>query len=208
MRKAILGANVLVLAMFSCVEDASAQIWRRAGVGGSVGWVQPTDRDVEVGTVFGVLFGLKPQEGFGLTGGLGWFGADLFLEDVAGPARIGRMQVRPIMVGLGYTWVTGRVATSTSFVAGISFNDIDLESRILTALGPGTTLDVGNSFAMRPSVEVEYELARKLAISATLGYFYSQPDTRLTSPPAVNIADRWDASMVTFTLGVMVYPFQ
>jgi hypothetical protein len=205
--KAILGGIVVVFGVLLDAADASAQIWRRAGVGASVGWVQPTDSDVEVGTVVGALFGFKPQEGLALTGGLGWFGADLFLEELAGSQRVARLQVRPVMAGLGYTWVRGRVATNASFVAGVSFNDVDLDDRVVAVLGPGSRMDVSNTFAMRPSVEVEYEVARKVALSATLGYFFSRPDATLVTP-AGNIDDRWDASTVTITFGVMIYPFQ
>ena len=172
----------------------------RAGVGASVGWVAPTDGDVKAGTVLGVQFGVAPKRGWALTAGFGWYGADLFLETRTGDRQIGSLDFRPIMGGLGYTWVIGRVATSVALNAGVSFNSTKLSDEFLTQF-PGSTLDMKHSFV------VQYALHPKFALNAWAGYAYTEIDSTLTTSEG-RVEDEWDASNFSVSFGFMVYPFR
>jgi len=208
--------RVLICALLACVvsaTNASAQmitnIAKRAGIGGSVGGIFPFDDDVSVGSAFGVNAGLAPAPGFGPTIGLGWYQGDLTLSGISGDREVGRLRVRPLMGGVGYTWVTGRVATGVSINAGISFNSIDLNDQYRTFFGPGTqvSVDASNSFAVRPQIRFEYSVARKVGVYTSLGYFFTKFDNVIETPVG-RFENEWDASSFNIFVGAMVYPFK
>src|ERR1044072_6723775 len=108
--------HVLACALLTCVmtaTNASAQmvanIAKRAGIGGSVGGIFPFDDEVSVGAAFGVSAGLAPEPGFGPPLGFGWYQGDLTLSGISGDREVGDLRVRPLMGGVGYTWVRGRL---------------------------------------------------------------------------------------------------
>ncbi len=211
MRKRVLAWTMLVLAVTAAT--ASAQIVTnmagRVGIGGSVGGFLPFDDDVETGPVLGVNAGLAPVHGFGPTLGFGWYQGDLTLSGAAGDREVGRLRVRPLMAGVGYTWVTGRIATGVSVNAGISFNSVRLKEEHRTAFGPGTDIriETSNSFAVRPQLRVEYTVARKVGVFSTAGYFFTEFDNVIETPVG-RFENEWDASSFNLFVGVMVYPFR
>jgi hypothetical protein len=182
---------------------------KRAAIGASVGAIGPVDEDVSSGFAVGVNAGLAPAPGFGPTIGFGWYEGDLRLSGVFGDMDIGRLRVRPLMAGLGYTWVHGRVTTGASINAGISFNSIRVSERYRAFFTPGSqvTVDADNSFAVRPQLRVEYAVARKVGVFSSLGYFFTEFDNVLETPVG-RFENEWDASSVNLFVGVMVYPFK
>ena len=137
--------RVLLCAVLACsvtATNASAQVItnlvKRVGIGGSVGSFFTFDDDVNTALGFGVNVGLVPKPGLGATLGLGWYQTDLTLSGVSGDTEIGRLRVRPLMAGVGYTWVKAkdRVATNVSINAGISFNSIRLNDEYPGVLRP------------------------------------------------------------------------
>jgi len=182
---------------------------KRAGIGGSVGAIFTLDDDVNVGSGFGINAGLAPSPGLGPAIGFGWYEGDLTLSGVSGDAVVGRLRVRPLMGGIGYTWVNGRVATGVSINAGISFNSIRLNDQYSTLFGPGTEvrIDASNSFAARPQFRIEYAVARKVGIYSTVGYFFTKFDNVIDTPVG-RFENEWDASSFNIFVGAMVYPFR
>jgi hypothetical protein len=154
MKKRVLVCAVLVYAVTATTASAQviANMAKRAGIGGSAGGIFPVDDDVTAGRAFGLNFGLAPEPGLGLTLGFGWYAADLTLSRVSGDAEVGDLRVRPLMAGVSYTWVKGRVATGVSINAGVSFNSIRLHDQYRSFFGSGTQVrvDASNSFAARP----------------------------------------------------------
>lgn len=208
--------RVLACALLTCVmtaTNASAQmitnIAKRAGIGASVGRIFTFDDDVNVDTGFGVNAGLAPAPGLGPTIGFGWYQGDLTLSGVSGDVEVGRLRIRPLMAGIGYTWVRGRLATGVSINAGISFNSIKLNDQYRTFFGPGTEVrvDASNSFAARPQVRVEYAVARKVGVYTSLGYFFTEFNNVIETPIG-RFENEWDASSFNIFVGAMVYPFR
>jgi len=208
--------RVLVVAMLACATTAtsvSAQVIpgvaRRVGIGVSVGGILPTDDDVSAGLAAGITVGLAPQTGLGPTIGLGWYEGDLTLARAFGDVNVGRLRVRPLMGGVGYTWVNGRVATGVSINAGISFNSIRLDDQHRALFGSGSDVrgDASNSFAARPQLRVEYAVARKFGVYSSASYFFTKFDSVLETPVG-RFEDEWDGSSVNLFVGVMVYPFR
>ena len=211
MRKRVLVCAVLTCVLFA--TNASAQMItnmaKRAGIGGSVGGIFPFDDDVNVGTAFGINAGLAPAPGFGPTIGFGWYQGDLTLSGISGDPEVGSLRVRPLMGGIGYTWVNGRVATGVSINAGISFNSIQLNDQYRTFFGPGTEVRVNasNSFAARPQFRFEYAVARKVGIYTSVGYFFTKFNNVIETPIG-RFENEWDASSFNIFVGAMVYPFR
>jgi hypothetical protein len=182
----------------------------RAGIGGSVGGIFTLDDDVNAGPAFGVNAGLAPAPGLGPTLGFGWYQGDLTLSGTGDvDVDVGRLRVRPLMAGIGYTWVKGRVATGVSINAGISFNSIRLNDRYRAFFGQGTEIrvDASNSFAVRPQLRVEYTVARKVGVYSSAGYFFTEFDNVIETPMG-RFENEWDASSFNIFVGAMVYPFR
>jgi hypothetical protein len=186
-------------------SDTLADVAKRAGAGATIGAVVPIDSDVEVGPVLGFQFGLAPKEGWALSAGFGWFGGDLLLGD----RDVGNVRVKPLMAGVAYTWIHGRMATSVALNAGVSFNSADIDNQYRQSFGPGTDLDLDmkNSFCVRPSVEVEYALTPKFAFTGWAGFFATRIDSTLDTPVG-RFEDEWNPSAFTFSVGAIVYPFR
>jgi Outer membrane protein beta-barrel domain len=208
--------RVLLCAVLACsvtATNASAQVItnlvKRVGIGGSVGSFFTFDDDVNTALGFGVNVGLAPKPGLGATLGLGWYQTDLTLSGVSGDTEIGRLRVRPLMAGVGYTWVKDRVATNVSINAGISFNSIRLNDEYRAFFGPGTevSVDASNSFAVRPQLRVEYAVARKVGVYSSVGYFFTKFDNVIETPIG-RFENEWDASSFNIFVGARVYPFK
>ena len=211
MRNRVLMCALLALAVTA--TNTSAQVItnmvKRVGVGGSVGGIFTFDDDVNTSVAFGVNAGLAPAPGFGPTLGLGWYQADLTLSGVSGDREVGRLRVRPLMAGVGYTWVKDRVAVGLSINAGISFNSIRLNDEYRNFFGPGAEVrvDSSNSFAVRPQLRVEYAVARKVGVYTSAGFFFTEFDNVIETPVG-RVENEWDASSFNLFVGVMVYPFK
>ena len=211
MRKRVVVCAVLACAMGATSVSAQAitDMVKRVGIGGSVGGIFPIDDDVSAGRAFGVSFGLAPEAGFGPTIGFGWYTGDLTLSGISGDREVGDLRVRPLMAGVGYTWVKGKLATGVSINAGISFNSIKLNDQYRNFFGPGTEVrvDASNSFAARPQLRFEYAVARKVGVYTSLGYFYTEFDNVIETPRG-RFENEWDASSVNIFVGAMVYPLR
>jgi hypothetical protein len=203
----------VVLACTMTAANASAQMItnmvKRVGIGGSIGGIFPFDDEVGVGLAGGVNFGLAPAPGLGPTLGFGWYQGDLTLSGVSGNAEVGQLRIRPLMAGIGYTWVRDRLATGVSVNAGISFNSIVLNDQYRTFFGPGTEIrvDASNSFAVRPQLRVEYSVAPKLGVFSSVGYFFTEFDNVIETPVG-RFQNEWDASSFNIFVGAMFYPFK
>jgi hypothetical protein len=206
-RVVVFSTYVVLVAAHSASAQFLANMVKNAGVGASIGLVHTTDSDVEVGSVYGFSVSLAPRAGWDWAGSLGWFSGDLLID--SGRTTVGDISVKPFMGGIGYTWVTGRLATTASLTAGISLNSADIADRYREAFGPGTTvdLDMDNSWCVRPAVEFEYTLMRKVALTAYTSYFWTKIDSQLRTP-AGTFTDQWNASSVQASVGVVLYPFR
>lgn len=196
------------LAFVAVPGTASAQVWQRVGIGVSAGITEPHDGDVDSSLVIGGRGGLAPEPGWGFDASLGWFSADLFDVRGAESLRIGELRVRPLMGGIGYTWMAagGRLATTALLTAGVAFNGADLDDSLAESVA-GADLDVSNSFAIRPGLEAEFFVTRRFALAGSIGYLYTRPEITF-STSTDRITDRWDASSFTALAGIVVYPFR
>ena len=181
---------------------ASAQTEGRVSVGASATYVQPTDDEVDSVIGFGPLVRLNPRRGWGPAGAFNWFRADIQNPSGEG-GDFARMRIRPLMGGIAYTIGSDRVLTSFSVVAGPSFNSIDFEEEFADR-SPGATIDIENSFVVRPGVNVTITVAPRVAIVGFGGYMINQPDVVYRDSSGTEFRNRWKADSIVLSLG-MVY---
>ncbi len=152
-------------------EISVASQRRRLAIGASVNTQQASDESLAAGTTVGPLFRLGSGRGVGLTVGLSWFNADLALPSSPGP--LGRITIRPVMAGLGYTFTDGaRWSLGASMVGGLSFNSFTLEE---STAGDVLALEVDNSLAIRPGVSLWLDLNSRAALNVFSGYVITRP---------------------------------
>ena len=121
-----------------------------------------------------------------------------------------KLQARPIVAGIGYGWHFGKFSTGAQLQAGWSFNSAKPIGDIAEAfLLPSNSVSVhiGNSFVARPQLKVEYFLTSKFTLRTALNYIFTNPMVTVTRPDGID-KHRWNASNVTLSMGIGVYPFR
>lgn len=200
MRSALVAALLL-----SSTSIAAAQTEGRVSVGASVTFVKPTGEGVDSAIGIGPLVRLNPRRGWGPAGAFNWFRADL--QNPSGAdGEFARLRIRPLMAGVAYTVGSGSVLTSFSVVAGPSFNSIDFEDAFLDSLPQGglaPSIDVENSIAVRPGVNVTITVAPRVAIVGFGGYLFNRPDTVYRDRSGAEFSNRWKADSVVVSAGLV-----
>jgi hypothetical protein len=179
----LLLATVLLLAS---AVPADAQLKGAFGVGLGISTVRP--RAPELKTVARVrpLVRRVPSHGWGVAMALNWFDADVDASILGASGRLGRMEIRPLMFGVGYTAVRGKVGISPSFVAGPALNTVTVVSGwqdTFTVAGTNFEENVGSiSLAARPGVGLTYAIAPRFGAFAFGGYLVNRPAVRFRTP--------------------------
>jgi hypothetical protein len=175
---------------------------RLLAVGGRFVRSDPLEGGLSSRLTVGPLLKLGFGRGVGFTLGFSWFQTHVTLTPAPEHESISRVHVRPVMAGLSYTFGPDNVAVSGSLVAGMAFNSF-------AAVVPGTIripVDVSNSFAIRPSVSVWHNVARRVAVNISAGYVMTRfrvtyaEDGRLQRSPV-----RADTPIVTAGLAYWLF---
>jgi hypothetical protein len=197
----VLGFLTLFVAV---ATSAAAQTEGRVGVGGSVGYIKPSDNEVKGRIVAGPLVRLNPRKGWGLAGGLSWFSTDV--ENPSGSTEpFARLRVRPLMAGVAYTIGEQPALISFSIVAGPSFNKLDFDDDFVSRLPAGSlaALDVETSFGIRPGVSLTYTVAPRVALTAFGGYMINRPDVVYRDANGTEFRNRWKADSAVVSVGAV-----
>jgi BON domain len=177
---------------FAGDDDERERRWLAIGL--AISRSQPAGPDLNASTRVVPLVRIRPVgSGLGLSIDLGWFHADLSPDPAAG--ALGRLQIRPVMAGLEYTWRVERFSASLALVGGVAFNGLSRQER---STGPAWVIDVGNSIAWRPGASAWLDLGPRAAFNVSTGYV-------MTSPRIVVVEDgrasrrrlRGDAALVS-----------
>jgi hypothetical protein len=197
---------VLIVALILCtVSVAAAQTKGRVSVGASVSFIQPSSDGVGSLVGFGPLVRLNPKRGWGPAGAFNWFRADI--DNPSGESGdFARMRIRPLMAGIAYTIGPPKVLTSFSIVAGPSFNSFDFRDEYLNSLPAGSqqpTVDIENSIAVRPGVNVTITVAPRVAIVGFGGYFFSRPDIVYRDRFGTEYRNEWKADAFVLSAGLV-----
>jgi hypothetical protein len=149
---------------------------------------------------------LRRHSGFGWNIGFNWFKADVTYDVAGQQTRVGRLLVRPLMLGVNYTRQYSRFSLTGSLVAGRAFNglrDTGAAADLLAAAGqPGSTFDVTDCFAYRPSFSVWWELGNRFGLLTSLSYFSSRPEIVTRTPTAGVLRRTVDVSAPMVTIGI------
>lgn len=184
---------------------ATAQTEGRVSVGASVTHVIPSDGDVGSVTGFGAVVRLNPKRGWGPAGAFNWFRADIDNPSGEG-GDFARMRIRPLMAGIAYTIGPDKVLTSFSVVAGPSFNSIDFRDEFLDRFrGSGAipSIDMDNSFVVRPGVNVAFTVAPRVAIIGFAGYMFNRPGVVYRDTSGTEFRDTWKADGTVLSIGAV-----
>jgi hypothetical protein len=198
------------------VPPASAQhaahraLEGRVAAGVTIARVQPAASELSGRTRIRPSLRRLPAHGFGVALAFNWFDAEIDESFAATDVPFGRLAIRPVMVGMAYTAVHGRLAISPSLVAGPALATLDvdesLEDRFGVA-GNGFERNVGRiSVATRAGVNATYAVAPRVALSAFGGYLWSRPSFMLTTPSGV-VQRSVRADAVVMDAGVVVSLF-
>jgi hypothetical protein len=122
----------------------------------------------------------KAKEGWGLKYGLNWFSTDLDGSVAGQQIPLGRLNVRPVMGGYGYTHVMGRTKVSANLLAGYAFTSFSLETaaenayRSRHAGTPDTS--ASNVFVVKPEVSTWFDLTPRFGLNVNVGYMMARPE--------------------------------
>ena len=172
-RSAALRVAPVVIATFAVTcSVAVAQTEGRFTVGPQVTWHRPVGNELDNSVSYGVAYSLtrpKTHDGWGPDFGFGWFAADL-----AGPLA-GRVTVRPLLGGYGYTMVRGKFRTHVAALTGPAFVKVkvnDAERAVWSAsLGkPVDGVDVKNSWVIKPGARLTYSILPRVGIFGSVDY--------------------------------------
>jgi len=139
---------------------------RLLAVGASFGWSGPRVNALDEHASIGPLVRFGSGRGFGPAIAFNWFQTSLS-GGSAGQDVVSRIRVRPIMIGLGYTFGSDRVTVSPSLVAGIAFNSLSVPD---VGAADRIAVGVGKSLVWRPGVSVWFDVNRRIALNMTAGY--------------------------------------
>ena len=206
-----IAALVLVLvpapARADGIKENLARLIRKIGIHGNVSYRHPLDSDVTKGWGYGASIGLSP----GRTNGWKYpFALTFFTQDLHSPNgdEFASIRTRALIGGIGYGWHFGRFSTGVQLQTGYALNHASVKGDLEHAFNAAmVSVDVGNSWLLRPSVKAEYFLTPKFSVRASGDYVYMRPRIVVTTP-AERFERRWDESNLHANFGIAFYPFR
>jgi len=197
---------VAVVLLIACASTASAQLDSVVGVGGSVAFFAPTDPHVDTRTGFGLIGRLRRGTGLGFSLGFAWATSDVQRDVDGADVELGAITVRPVMAGASYARQFARFALSAGLVGGWAFNSISQTPAQQRAYGeaigiPDARLSVSNSWVLRPSATLWYELDNHFGAFASIGYAIVRP-TVTASGAAGSRGETVNLSATVFSFGI------
>jgi hypothetical protein len=195
----------LIFATFYAVE-ARAQTDNRLALGISVTTIAASSATASGSATVGFEWrlGHEKQAWGWQTSLFNWFDTDVEQQtNVLRPAALGQLRIRPVMVGYGYTWIRGRAAITTDLVGGFAFNSLHVDPADYQRLGAsGVSAEATNTVAVKPEVQIWYDINRRLGLRITGGYLITRPSVTIKSSLG---SDTWSvkADSLLITAGVV-----
>ena len=190
-------------------KENLTKLIRKVGIHANVGDMKPFADNVTKGLTKGVSVGLAPGEhnGWKFPVGISWYS-----EELNGPSgtQFATLRANPILAGVGYGWHFGsKFSTSAVVQAGYSFNKVSRAGDPALAFQSGelVSLSVDNAFLLRPRLQTEYFLTRKLSMRTTLAYIIMRPDVVVTTA-AGRMGQTWKADAINASVGLGFYPMR
>lgn len=213
----LFGALILALlpapaqAQGDFIKDTLKNLIEKSGVYVSMGTRSSIDNDVDMGPSIGIGYAtlsLNPRTGKKYPFSFSSYSGDLQTADAHD--TFGRFNAKQIMSGIGYQWVRGKMIYSTQLGVGYSFNDVNIESvapNVFNAPEGPVSVDVSNSWVLRPQIKAEYILHRKFSLRSQLSYTYTDTNV-IVQTATTRYEHEWRPHHVKFDVGVGVFPFR
>ena len=192
------------------IKDRLKSLIEKSGIYVSMSTRSSLDNDVQMGPSLGIGYGTaskNPRSGKKYPFSFSSYSGNLETDE--GNARFGRFKAQQIMSGIGYQWVRGKMIYSTQLGVGYSFNKVTLDSGVASAFGvpEPVSVDVSNSWVVRPQVKAEYFLHRKLSLRTQLSYTYTDPEVVVRTVNQT-FEQEWRPHHVHLSFAVGVFPFR
>ena len=202
-------ALLLVAFSISTAAPAFAQTGGRFAVGIDYGVKTPLDSS---GATGGQSIGVDwrfghGSEGWGFKYGLGWYSTNIGWSVDGQDVDLGRLRVRPIMVGIGYGIKRGRTTITPRLIGGYAFNKVaqsaQLEDEYNNRFGAqAASIDVSNAFVLRPGISAWYDVNEKIGIQLSANYVVARPEVTVTSSRGRDVR-RLPVDMFTVKIGAV-----
>jgi hypothetical protein len=195
-RRVLCTLGVFLLLQAGAARQARAQTRGRVGVGVGATTVRPHDAALRPTSFINAIVRLNPGEGWGLAGALDWFNADL-----AGPLDgVGRVEIRPLMGGVGYGFKNGPVWTSFSVVGGPAWSRLRLNDSARDTYSIVKSQRI--TLAIRPGASVTVGIAPRVGITGFAGYMFNRPHFTLRTS-AGDFKTTWRSDAAIFSAGIV-----
>lgn len=199
---------IVVFMILLSVHDARAQTDSRLAVGANVTARVASSSDAGGSGSIGFEWRVgHAKPGWGWQDSIfDWFNTEVQGPIGSGTVELGQLRVRPLMAGYGYTWVRGRAAITADLVGGYTFNSFKLDPRALDEyarrLGAtGVEAEGTNALAVKPEVQVWYDLNRRFGLKVNGGYGIARPSVVIRSSLGEDVRPvRADSFLVTVGL--------
>ena len=175
---------------------------RLVGLGASVRVTRPSEATLGGALAVGPLLRLRPRNGMGPAIAFNWTNTEIETGP-AGRPGLAAIQLRPVMAGVEYGVVRGRLAVGASAVGGYSFNRLAVDT---ARAGPGRAIAVGNSFAWRPGAVLWADVTPRVGINVFGGYLFARPKVTFASDASI-ATERVNAGSVVVSVGVAYWIF-
>ena len=200
-------ATAMVLIAMSA-SSALAQSEGRLAVGAqlSTRTAAGPDNSGHVGVSLLWRFG-QSKTGWGWHYGLHWFATDLERSIGGIETEFGKLKVRPIMGGYGYTRVFGRTAVTGKILGGYAFSSMTLSPLAVDAYhkrigAQSVAVDASNTVVVIPEVSAWYNINPKIGLRISSGYVVARPNVTVISTAGAD-KRRVRADNVTFKVGLV-----
>lgn len=198
----------VVLAAMMIVPSRAVEAQSDGWLAVGSGIVSRSSRDPGVGDSVGPAFILRVGRGgtgWGMRYGFDWFSTDLE-RPVQGQAQsFGRLRVRPILVGYGYSIKREPALLSLNLKGGYAFSSFNLRPSYAAAYSTafqagGVRASAANTFVIKPEVSLWINLSRKVGLNVSTGYIVARPQVSFASAAGME-RRRVMADMFLFQVG-------
>jgi hypothetical protein len=204
MRRGLRAAGAAIAVCACCAAPVHAQARRyHVMVGGTLNSLDPFDADVGKDVGPGLLLRGVPKRGFGPVLDLSSFTLDLRRSPEQ--SRLGTLELRAGLVGVGYTIEAGRLATTLHAALGYSFNKVQTERRVIDR--EQAQFEVKNRPLLRTGATLTWSAGSRVALVSGLGVLLVDPKLTLAFKDAAQRTIRsetgtWRTNGLVWEVGV------
>ena len=190
------------------IKEKLKTLIERSGVYVSATTRTAIDDEVRMGTTLGVGWGLAGKQTTGTKHPFSFSGYSADLETSNG-SSFGQISAKQLMSGIGYQWARGKMVYGGQVGVGYSFNKVELNPGVALAFGvpEPVSVDVSNSFVIRPQLKAEYFLHRKISLRTQLSYTYTDPDVVIHTVTQ-DFAHEWNPNHWQLSFAVGFFPLR